>query len=72
MTVLCDDQGPPTVGAPHDAALLFRVVSDGIVVCLRKELVVDDPLRENEPVPLLLPQPNLVGHRGRQLRLAVL
>ena len=34
---------------------------------LGQELVVEDSLGEGEPVPLLLPQPDLVGDGGRHL-----
>ena len=39
--------------------LLLRVVLDGHIVGLTEELVVEDALGEYEPVPLLLPQPDL-------------
>ncbi len=45
---------------------LVGIVLDGLVVCLWEELVVEDSLREDEAVPLLFPQPDLVRHSGRQ------
>ena len=52
--------------------LLVCKTVEGLVVCLGEELVVEDPFGEREPVPLVLPQSDLVRDRRRKLAIAAL
>ena len=65
MTILGHHQGPLQVIVPHHAAQTVSVVLHSLVVGLGQELVVEDPVGEHEPVPLLLPQLDLVRDGGR-------
>jgi len=72
VPVLRDQHRPPGVAAPHNTVLLVCKTVEGLVVCLGEELVVEDPFGEREPVPLVLPQSDLVRDRRRKLAIAAL
>ena len=50
VAVLGHHQGPLLVVAPDHQVLVSGVRLDGLVVGLGQELVVEDPLSEDEPV----------------------
>ena len=64
VTILGHHQRPLLIIVPHNTAQTISVVLHCLVVRLTEELVVEHPLREHEPVPLLLPQLDLVGDGG--------
>ena len=50
VTILGDHESPLLVVAPDHQVLVSGVRLDGLVVGLGQELVVEDPLSEDEPV----------------------
>ena len=77
MTIFGHHQRPLVIFAPDDDSQALRIGLHCVVVGLGEELVVEHPLREDKPVPLLLPELHLVrdGWRdwwtSRDLALAV-
>ena len=64
MAILGHHQRSLLIIVPGHTSQPVRVVLDRLKVGLGEELVVEDPLGEGEPVPLLLPQPDLVRDGG--------
>ena len=56
VPVLGDDKRPLLILGPDHDTQTIRITLDCVVVRLTQELVVEDALGEDEPVPLLLPQ----------------
>ena len=60
MTIFGHHQRPLVIFAPDDDSQALRIGLHCVVVGLGEELVVEHPLREDKPVPLLLPELHLV------------